>query len=208
MAVGPVVRRLTGGGAIWHHHELTYALILPAGHPRARPNTALYRAVHSAIAETLAEVGLSVNRGNGVAARATGEGLRPFLCFTDRNPEDLVYQGFKLVGSAQRRRSGAILQQGSILLAASPHLPELRGCSDLAVVSRSCDDWSGLLRNSIASAWGWNWKPSPFRRRSGNGRLNWSPPYIAQRVGLALANGSPTMEIGRDRSAEKSFGST
>src|ERR1700678_3435608 len=28
----PLVRRLTGGGAIWHHHELTYALIIPAIH--------------------------------------------------------------------------------------------------------------------------------------------------------------------------------
>src|SRR3954469_7742966 len=49
----PIVRRPTGGGAIWHHHELTYALILPAAHPLARPNVALYHAVHSAVAGLL-----------------------------------------------------------------------------------------------------------------------------------------------------------
>ncbi len=46
----PLVRRLTGGGAIWHHHEVTYALVVPADHPLARPSTGLYQAVHAAIA--------------------------------------------------------------------------------------------------------------------------------------------------------------
>ena len=43
----PLVRRLTGGGAIWHHHELTYALVVPGEHPLARPSTELYHAVHA-----------------------------------------------------------------------------------------------------------------------------------------------------------------
>ena len=53
----PIVRRLTGGGAIWHHHELTYALIVPASHPSTRPDTAVYRAVHGAIARRAGGVG-------------------------------------------------------------------------------------------------------------------------------------------------------
>ena len=90
----PVVRRLTGGGAIWHHHELTYALILPARHPRARPNTALYRAVHSAIAEMLAEVGVPVGRRDEEAPLVRGRvrrssasaiGIRKILCSRDLN---------------------------------------------------------------------------------------------------------------------------
>ena len=48
----PLVRRATGGGAIWHHHELTYSLVLPSLHPCARPHTGLYHSVHSAIAES------------------------------------------------------------------------------------------------------------------------------------------------------------
>ena len=53
----PLVRRLTGGGAIWHHHEVTYALVVAADHPLARPSTGLYRTVHAAIADALVEVG-------------------------------------------------------------------------------------------------------------------------------------------------------
>jgi lipoyl(octanoyl) transferase len=150
----PVVRRLTGGGAIWHHHELTYALILPAAHPLVRPHTAVYRAVHAAIARTLAEVGVVVDRRAVAVPHGMDGRSRPFLCFIDRDPEDLVYRGFKLVGSAQRRRRGAILQQGSILLAGSPLIPEVRGCRDLAEVPRSCHEWAERLRESIPPALG------------------------------------------------------
>ena len=53
ISIVPLVRRLTGGGAIWHHHELTYALVVAASHPLARPSTGLYQAVHAAIAGAL-----------------------------------------------------------------------------------------------------------------------------------------------------------
>src|SRR6202034_1041632 len=58
----PLVRRLTGGGAIWHHHEGTYALVVAAAHPLARPSTLLYRAVHSAIAAALCAAGIAAGR--------------------------------------------------------------------------------------------------------------------------------------------------
>jgi lipoyl(octanoyl) transferase len=147
-----LVRRLTGGGAIWHHHEVTYALIVPAGHPRARPNTALYRVVHAAIRDTLASVGIEVNRRGDVALLEAPGRSRPLLCFTDRDSEDLVCQGFKVVGSAQRRRDGAILQHGSILLARSPRVPELPGLGDLADVVRSREYWSTRLVEHIPLA--------------------------------------------------------
>ncbi|WP_337174990.1 hypothetical protein [Paludisphaera sp.] len=56
------VRRATGGGAIWHEHELTFAIVIPSSHPLARPNTALYRAVHRATAELLATAGAPARR--------------------------------------------------------------------------------------------------------------------------------------------------
>ena len=61
----PVVRRLTGGGAIWHHHEVTYALVVAANHPLARPSTGLYRAVHAAIASALCAAGIAAARRGG-----------------------------------------------------------------------------------------------------------------------------------------------
>ena len=147
-----IVRRLTGGGAIWHHHEVTYALIVPAGHPRARPNTALYRAVHAAIGEALAGEGIQIDRRGDAAPRQTPGRERPLLCFKDRDREDLVYQGFKVVGSAQRRRHGAILQHGSLLLARSPRIPELSGLGDLADVTRSPEYWSARIMEHIPLA--------------------------------------------------------
>ena len=62
----PLVRRLTGGGAIWHHHEVTYALVVAANHPLAHPSTGLYEAVHAAIADALSERGSP--RPGGVSA--------------------------------------------------------------------------------------------------------------------------------------------
>lgn len=55
----------------------------------------------------------------------------PFLCFQRCDPHDLVLGGQKVLGSAQRRRKGAILQHGSLLLRGSPHAPHLLGLTDL-----------------------------------------------------------------------------
>ena len=56
----PLVRRLTGGGAIWHHNELTYALIAAANYiPRTSLAPGLYQRVHAAIVDLLLEVGIS-----------------------------------------------------------------------------------------------------------------------------------------------------
>jgi lipoate-protein ligase A len=148
----PIVRRPTGGGAIWHHHEVTYALVVPRDHPLAHRSGDLYRAVHEVIAGLL--------RAQGVAAGRRGESARieagdhPFLCFLDRDPEDIVAAGSKLVGSAQRRRSGAVLQHGSVLLARSPTTPELPGASDLAPLSPDRTAWSGLLRDHLPATLG------------------------------------------------------
>src|SRR5947207_13454995 len=55
----PLVRRQTGGGAILHDREWTYSLTAPAGSPLAVDALALYRAVHGALIEALANQGLA-----------------------------------------------------------------------------------------------------------------------------------------------------
>jgi lipoate-protein ligase A len=145
---------LTGGGAIWHHHEVTYALVVAANHPLARPSTHLYRAVHAAIIRILAECGVSAMQRGNTAGTNDGNRHRPLLCFMDKDPEDIVTNGAKIVGSAQRRRGGAVLQHGSLLLARSSHTPELIGVCDVADGSARVDLWSERLLARIPSALG------------------------------------------------------
>jgi lipoyl(octanoyl) transferase len=152
----PLVRRATGGGAIWHHHELTYALALPAKYPRATPNTTLYRTVHAAIAAVLHDQGLDVCPRSSGETTNSGQraASRPFLCFCDRDPEDLVASGTKVVGSAQRRRLGAILQHGSILLSRSEKTPDLPGICDLGEVPPQPGFWAVLVEQEITRSLG------------------------------------------------------
>lgn len=148
------VRRPTGGGAIWHEHELTYAIVIPSRHPLSRPNTALYRAAHAAIASILAGRDVDARRHGDLAPASAPAASHPFLCFVDRDGEDLVAGGSKLVGSAQRRRAGAILQHGSLLLGRSATTPELAGVADLADVAADPRAWSDLVAEPLCRALG------------------------------------------------------
>lgn len=163
-----IVRRATGGGAIWHHHEVTYALVLPDKHPSARRGGSLYRDVHTAIATLFQALGAKVARRGDVPS--DGSRSRPLLCFLDREPEDLVIGNTKVVGSAQRRRGSALLQHGSILLAHSPGLPDLRGASDLESIPGDASGWAEPLRRQIPEALGLDAEradiPSSVRQRA------------------------------------------
>jgi lipoate-protein ligase A len=149
----PIVRRPTGGGAIWHDREVTYALVIPRGHALARASRDLYRAVHAVIAQQLVAVG-AIARRRGGTDNTLGPDGRPFFCFYDTDPEDIVIGETKVVGSAQRRRSGAVLQHGSLLLRAAPATPELLGVGDLARVAADADDWAEILQGAIPEALG------------------------------------------------------
>ncbi|MEZ6065775.1 MAG: biotin/lipoate A/B protein ligase family protein [Planctomycetaceae bacterium] len=123
----PAVRRLSGGGAILHHHELTYSCCVPAAHPYAEQPSLLYDRMHQRICDVFAEFGIVLGfRGESEGA------AKPFLCFSRGDRRDLVYRGFKVVGSAQRRRGRAVLQHGSILLRRSPFAPQFPGIFNLS----------------------------------------------------------------------------
>ena len=123
----PTVRRLSGGGAILHHHEWTYAVAVPRSHPLARRPETLYDAVHAALIAALAVQGVSASL-RGTSDRDADAN---FLCFSRGDPRDVLVAGQKIVGSAQRRRRGAVLQHGSVLLRASEFAPQLPGLFDL-----------------------------------------------------------------------------
>ncbi len=128
----PIVRRPSGGGAIWHDADLTYALILPRSHPSAHQPARLYRAVHNAFAITLKNEGLDAYRRADRPSLVEPPRPGPFLCFLDHDREDILIEGHKILGSAQRRRPRAILQHGSLLLHTSAQTPELPGLDQLA----------------------------------------------------------------------------
>ena len=124
----PLVRRATGGGAIVHDVELTYSLALPGTHSLARESFALYGRVHQAIARALAQFGVVTHTAN---KSAIARGSAPFLCFERQSAPDLIVGAHKVCGSAQRRRRGAIMQHGSLLLAHSACAPQLPGIREL-----------------------------------------------------------------------------
>jgi lipoate-protein ligase A len=148
----PVVRRPTGGGAIWHEHEVTYAVVLPAIHPLARSREDLYCAVHGAISSVLVRLGAAASPAHADLGLKKNERRRRFLCFTDRNPHDIVIGGYKVLGSAQRRRAGAVLQHGSLLLDRSDRTPELLGVRNVAGTTPGAQEWSEQLLEEIPAA--------------------------------------------------------
>jgi lipoate-protein ligase A len=159
-----VVRRQTGGGAILHDRELTYSLALPADHPFAGSSGQLYQGVHAAFVATLERLNIvSSNRSfeickGQLAPSPDGE---PFLCFQRRARGDVLLTNapgnganqVKILGSAQRRRRGAILQHGSMLLERSPAAPELAGIIDVTgariSLGQLAADVSERLANSL-----------------------------------------------------------
>lgn len=125
----PLIRRASGGGAILHDDELTYSLCIPSKSRWSKRNEWLYTMVHRAIVESLSTRGAKAKLFE-VGQDPAGE-KNAFLCFQRRTSGDIVLNGHKVVGSAQRRLKNAVLQHGSILISSSRHAAELPGVNDL-----------------------------------------------------------------------------
>lgn len=126
----PAVRRASGGGAIIHDRELTYSCALPVRDRLGRPAQQLVDEFHQALRDALREWSIAARLCG--SALESGREREPFLCFLRRAQEDVLLDGAKIAGSAQRRQRGSVLQHGSVLLARSPAAPELPGILELA----------------------------------------------------------------------------
>ena len=109
-----VVRRMTGGRAILHTDELTYSIALPAGDPLVSGGIVeSYRRLSTALTAGLTLLG-AAPRADKRADRH-GETTGP-VCFEVPSHYEITIEGKKLIGSAQVRKSGAVLQHGSLPL--------------------------------------------------------------------------------------------
>jgi lipoate-protein ligase A len=126
-----LVRRLTGGRAVLHGPELTYSVIVPENDPRVSGGVVeSYRKISAALVTglrlrgadvVLAEPSRALHRALAEARRlgeldGESDGSHGAVCFDAASDYELTAGGKKLVGSAQARRGGALLQHGSILL--------------------------------------------------------------------------------------------
>ncbi len=133
----PFTRRLSGGGAILHHHELTYSLAMPVASQSKSAASEMYCQMHSAIQAAVGNLGYELQSAACKIGteRSLKRSEQQFMCFERRADIDLVLGNAKIVGSAQRRIGDVVLQHGSILLAASEFAPTLRGMLDGVVSS-------------------------------------------------------------------------
>ncbi len=110
-----LTRRPTGGKAILHGDELTYSLCLPLDHPLAGGDIIeSYRRISAGLLRALELLGLEADAPRQ-REQARGADLGP-VCFEMPSHYEISVGGRKLIGSAQLRRKGALLQHGTLPL--------------------------------------------------------------------------------------------
>jgi lipoate-protein ligase A len=160
-----VVRRLTGGGAVFHDAEITYSLVVPLGHELA-PEDILesYRLICSGLVVGLRLLGVESS-------------FEPI--------NDIAASGKKISGNAQTRRQGCLLQHGTVLLALNPELmfsllrvpaEKLKGkliedvkarvTSLSSILGREVafEEAGEALKKGFSAAWGAELQPGPLTR--------------------------------------------
>jgi lipoate-protein ligase A len=153
----PYVRRPTGGATLVHHHELTYALGLPAGAPWQNGEPWLRR-MHAIIASALSKLQVTTHM-QAVTSKEPSAGI---LCFQHVTAGDLLSGSAKIVGSAQRRKRGTLLQHGAILLARSPYAPVLLGIQELSGHALSTEQVAAAVVRRFAGETGWQMVPEDW----------------------------------------------
>ena len=174
-----VLRRVTGGRAVLHDHELTYSVAAPDGTPPFGAGLEpAYRAVAAGLCSGLRLLGLEATP----APRDRAGRRRHPGCFAAPARHEIVAGGRKLVGSAQRREGGAFLQHGSILFkghgtllgrvvpagADSAAGEGMVGLADLLQPCPSREETADAVAAGCAAAWGVRFRrgaPSPAEIR-------------------------------------------
>ena len=116
-----LVRRWTGGGIVFHGDDLTYSIIIPAtDRSCGESSMSIYEKVHRALRDVLAEKGeraivaAVADRGDAGPATRAAVNAHGQNCFANPVRADVLVDGRKVAGAAQRRTRAGLLHQGSI----------------------------------------------------------------------------------------------
>jgi len=113
----PVVRRMTGGGIIFHASELTYSIVCsPEQVGEATGVKEGFRRLCAFLLGTYRRLGLEAAFATDLNSHGVRLGERTAFCFAGKEEYDVLVAGRKIGGNAQRRLRGAIMQHGSIPL--------------------------------------------------------------------------------------------
>lgn len=105
------VRRLTGGRALLHADEITYSFVCPVSYLKNGENVVeSYKEISQILIDAFSQIGIELNFGGEKKYKGHKD-----YCMLVSTGADLCYEGKKLIGSAQYRAGGYILQHGSIL---------------------------------------------------------------------------------------------
>lgn len=136
-----LVRRMTGGRAILHTDELTYSVALPAVDPVVAGGVVeSYRRLSAALVAGLHSLGVAPEADRRADGHNAANGP---VCFEIPSHYEITVEGCKLIGSAQVRKFGAVLQHGTLPLAGDI----ARICDALVFAS---DDLRARVRARVA----------------------------------------------------------
>ena len=166
-----VVRRPTGGRAVWHARELTYSVIAPVsafGDDPARPLCRqAFHAIHAMLLRAVRALGARVEMATSERGTSIGAGA----CFASAAGGELMVDGQKLLGSAQVRQGNAFLQHGSLLLEDDQQLVSELTAGEKVVgqettLRQATGRSVGFIEASLAVSraarpWSPNWTPLP-----------------------------------------------
>ena len=147
-----IVKRATGGRAVLHGADLTYAVAAPeALLPQSLE--ASYACIALGLQRALGAIGVTVESARRPTANGTAAG---FDCFAEPVQHELCARGRKLVGSAQRRAHGAVLQHGSIRLAPDPapaaSAAGVEAAAATSLLELGCEASLDAVREALANA--------------------------------------------------------
>ena len=116
-----LVRRWTGGGIVFHGDDLTYSIVVPANDKAfSESSMSIYEKVHRALCDAVegngkrAVVAGGGDPGGAADAIRTAFSAGGYNCFANPVRADVIVDGRKIAGAAQRRARRGLLQQGSI----------------------------------------------------------------------------------------------